>query len=303
MILAAAGDLLNLSSMPAEAWQGRPLLRQVFPPRTGPPPSPQQAPVPQPRPPAAMPQVPPQFSAPPAPVMKTIPFTTLLGGDLSKAFIQITNLRSPLDSNFVIGQSLAGRFTVPPHVHDAANSAKVYLHVNGLSNPPIVKSEGNELHLEFHFPALQFKTYYKEYSTEGDQAVGDTTGDSAVIDLYLIPITNHQGFPTYQSARAVFRGALKPQDKCVFWFDMIFPLNVCDVTKDYLKNLGPAIENGMREAMLHPQTRSQFDQVVWQGLRANLLMQAGVNPMSPAQIQVVESSFSGTNYIVKYFPR
>lgn len=32
-------------------------------------------------------------------------------------------------------------------------------------------------------------------------------------------------------------------------------------------------------------------------------MQAGVNPMSPAQVQVIESAFRGPDYIVKYRPR
>lgn len=57
------------------------------------------------------------------------------------------------------------------------------------------------------------------------------------------------------------------------------------------------------EALSHPQTRAQFDQVVWQTLRSDLLMQAGINPMSPAQIQVIEAAFRGTDYVVKYVPR
>jgi hypothetical protein len=84
---------------------------------------------------------------------------------------------------------------------------------------------------------------------------------------------------------------------------MIFPINICDVSRKYLDSLGNAIETGVREALSHPQTRTQFDQVVWQTLRSDLLMQAGVNPMSPAQIQVIEASFRGTDYVVKYLPR
>ncbi|HJT21142.1 MAG TPA: hypothetical protein VJ746_11765 [Nitrospira sp.] len=239
----------------------------------------------------------------PAPLLKTIPFSSLLGGDLSKSFIQLTNLRGQVDSNFVIGRSLAGRFTVPPYIHEASNGARVYVHANGLSHPPIVKSEGNELHLEFHFPSMQLKTYYKDYSPEGDQAVGDTVGENVIVDVFLTPITNNLGFPTYHSARTAFRGQLKSQEKCVYWFDVIFPINICDVSKKYLETLGAAIENGIREALLHPQSRNQFDQVVWQSLRADLLTQAGVNPMSPAQIMVIESSFRGTDYVVKYLPR
>jgi len=32
-------------------------------------------------------------------------------------------------------------------------------------------------------------------------------------------------------------------------------------------------------------------------------MQAGVNPMRPAQILAIESAFRGTDYVVKYLPR
>ncbi|MFO0731012.1 MAG: hypothetical protein U0231_20670 [Nitrospiraceae bacterium] len=295
---------------------------QVFPPRSNtpsvpvqpvPPPMGQQMPGPNQMPPipgqrqqgipgAGMQPMmqPPQA---PAPLVKTIPLALLLGGDLSKSFVQLTNLRGQVDSNFTIGRSLAGRFTVPPYVHEASNGSRVFVHANGLSNPPVVKSEGNELHLEFHFPSLQFKTYYRDYSPEGDQAVGDTVGENAIVDIFILPTTNQQGFPTYQAVRAGFRGTLKPQDKCTYWFDVIFPINICEVSKKYLDTLGNAIETGVREALSHPQTRTQFDQIVWQTLRADLLMQAGINPMSPAQIQVLEASFHGTDYVVKYLPR
>ena len=47
----------------------------------------------------------------------------------------------------------------------------------------------------------------------------------------------------------------------------------------------------------------QFDQQVEQFLRADLLTKAGINPMSPAQVQILESSFQGTDYVVNYVPR
>ena len=292
---------------------------QVFPPRSNTPsvpvqpnlqPSGQAPPMPPPGQQSAPQGLAPQGvqpgryqAPPPAPLTKTIPLALLLGGDLSKSFVQLTNLRGQVDSNFTIGRSLAGRFTVPPYVHEASNGSRVYVHANGLSNPPVVKSEGTELHLEFHFPSLQFKTYYRDYSPEGDQAVGDTVGENAIVDIFIIPTTNHQGFPTYQAVRTGFRGTLKAQDKCVYWFDVIFPINICDVSKKYLESLGNAIETGVREALSHPQTRTQFDQVVGQTLRTDLLMQAGINPMSHAQIQVIEASFRGTDYVVQYLPR
>ncbi|MGZ8422674.1 MAG: hypothetical protein ACXWV7_07045 [Nitrospira sp.] len=313
LTIAAVGLAASLSTIVGQAFG------QVFPPRSNTPsvpaqpnlqPSGQAPPMPPPRQPS-LPQglapqgVPPgRYQAPPpVPLTKTIPLALLLGGDLSKSFVQLTNLRGQVDSNFTIGRSLAGRFTVPPYVHEASNGSRVYVHANGLSNPPVVKSEGTELHLEFHFPSLQFKTYYRDYSPEGDQAVGDTVGENAIVDVFIIPTTNQQGFPTYQTVRTGFRGGLKPQDKCVYWFDVLFPINICDVSKKYLDSLGNAIETGVREALSHPQTRAQFDQVVWQTLRADLLMQAGINPMSPAQIQLIEASFHGTDYVVKYLPR
>lgn len=293
---------------------------QVFPPRSntqsvpvqpGPPPMGQPMPGPNQIPPMPgqrqqvmpVPGMQPMMQPPQAPLVKTIPLALLLGGDLSKSFVQLTNLRGQVDSNFTIGRSLAGRFTVPPYVYEASNGSRVFVHANGLSNPPVVKSEGNELHLEFHIPALQFKTYYRDYSPEGDQAVGDTVGENAIVDIFILPTTNQQGFPTYQAARAGFRGTLKPQDKCTYWFDVIFPINICEVSKKYLDTLGNAIETGVREALSHPQTRTQFDQIVWHTLRSDLLIQAGINPMSPAQIHVIEASFHGTDYVVKYLPR
>jgi hypothetical protein len=47
----------------------------------------------------------------------------------------------------------------------------------------------------------------------------------------------------------------------------------------------------------------QFDQQVAQFLRADLLSKAGVNPMSPAQIEIFDAEFRGTEYTVTYRPR
>ena len=196
---------------------------------------------------------PPQVTSP---LVKTIPLALLLGGDLSKSFVQLTNLRGQVDSNFTIGRSLAGRFTVPPYVHEASNGSRVFVHANSLSNPPVVKSEGNELHLEFHLPALQFKTYYQDYSPEGDQAVGDTVeSENAIIDIFILPTTNQQGFPTYQAVRAGFRGRSKPlRTKCTYWFDVIFPINICEVSKNTWIRSTMRLKQGCVRALSHPQT-------------------------------------------------
>ena len=57
----------------------------------------------------------------------------------------------------------------------------------------------------------------------------------------------------------------------------------------------------MRELLLQPQTRGQFEQQVFQLVRADLL-QAGLNPMSPARAEIVHSS-SRAPTTVTYLPR
>ena len=273
---------------------------QVFPPRPSQPtpsssvPSPgqmpmQQAPVPQP-------------SGPPGSLAKVIPFIALLG-DPTKAFIQIGNMRSPMDTNFLLGRGLAGRITLEKFIHEAGNGKPVVLHVNGLSNPPIVSTEGTELRLRFMIPSLVFKTFYQDYSAEGDGKLGDVTAEKVTVDVYFTPTIDQRMLPTYHSARVVLSGEIKEPEKCTYLFDVIFPVNVCSLAKEYLKAVKPAIENGLREGLLQPQTRGQFEQQVFQFIRAELLMQAGLNPMSRAQAQILQSSFQGTDYLVNFIPR
>lgn len=273
--------ILASGGVDTEAWGAE----GVFPPRPSSPP----------------PSVP---ASPPAPnsLVKTVPFAMLLG-DFTRSFVQIANLRSPMDSNFVIGHGLVGRLALERHIHEAANGSKVYLHVNGTSNPPTVNTEVNELHLRFLFPAIQVKSYYRDYSNESDLALGDAVVEKATVDIYLTPVTDQRRLPTYQAVRVVFTGELKEPDKCTYWFDVIFPVNVCSLVKDYLKNIKPSVENGVREALQQPQTRMQFDQAVWQQLRGELLQQAGLNPAGRAQVQIVEAGFKGTDYVVSYQPR
>jgi hypothetical protein len=273
---------------------------QVFPPRpsqptpSSPVPSPgqmpmQQAPVPQP-------------SGPPGSLAKVIPFIALLG-DPTKAFIQIGNMRSPMDTNFLLGRGLAGRITLEKFIHEAGNGKPVVLHVNGLSNPPIVSTEGTELRLRFMIPSLVFKTFYQDYSAEGDGKLGDVTAEKVTVDVYFTPTIDQRMLPTYHSARVVLSGEIKEPEKCTYLFDVIFPVNVCSLAKEYLKAVKPAIENGLREGLLQPQTRGQFEQQVFQFIRAEMLMQAGLNPMSRAQAQILQSSFQGTDYLVNFIPR
>lgn len=294
---------------------------QVFPPRQ---PQPVPAPMPVPVQPQMQPQAPPQAQpqpgpfgqpgampgspamppagGPPGTLTKTIPFSSILG-DPTKSFIQIGNMRSPFDTNFVLGRGLAGRIALEKYTYEAGNGQKAFFHLTGVSNPPNVTSEGTELRYQFVIPSLQFKTYYKEYTGEGDSALTDLIADKVLVDVFVLPTIDQRGFPTFQSIRIAVTGMVKEADKCSHFFDIIFSINVCKVAGEYFKQIQPALENGIREVLLQPQTRMQFDQQIAQYVRAELLNQAGINPMSPAQIQILHAEFRGTDYVVTYVPR
>lgn len=282
-------------------------LAQVFPPRQ-PHPAPPLNQVPAPAPPqgqsAPVPgqQVMPPAGGPPGTLTKSIPFATILG-DSTKSFIQLGNMRSPFDTNFSLGRGLAGRLMFEKYTHEAGNGQKAFIHVTGVSNPPIVSSEGAELRLQFVFPAIQFKTYYRDYSGEGDTALSDLVAEKVLVDLFLTPTIDQRQFPTYHSVRIAVIGSVKEAEKCTHFFDIIFPVNVCKASGEYFKQLQPALENGLRELLLQPQTRMQFEQQVAQFVRADLLAKAGINPMSPARVEILQAEFRGTNYVVSYVPR
>ncbi|MDH4185804.1 MAG: hypothetical protein OEV08_02290 [Nitrospira sp.] len=277
-------------------------LAQVFPPR-----QPQALPSPDPIPgaPGRLPMQPaqvPQSGGSPGVLVKTIPFAELLG-DPTKAFLQLGNMRSPMDTNFQFGRALAGRIAVEKFTHELGNGKPVFLHVNGLSNPPLVSMEGQELRLQFMIPVLLFKTYYQDYTGEGDGKLGDVTAEKVTVDVYFTPTIDQRKLPTYRTARVVVTGAVKEAEKCVYFFDMLFPVNVCNAAAAYLKDIKSDLENGLREALLHPQTRVRFEQALWLYLRGELLMHAGVNPAGPSQVQILEARFSGPDYVVGYVPR
>lgn len=278
-------------------------MAQVFPPR---PPQPAPAPFPVPaQPPAQMPgqpAMPQQSSGPPGSITKVIPFTVILG-DPTKSFIQLGNMRSPLDTNFSLGRGLSGRIALEKYTLEAGNGQKSFIHVTGASNPPIVTTEGVELRLQFVIPVIQFKTYYKDYTGEGDSALSDLVAEKVLIDVFLTPTIDQRALPTYHSLRIAVTGAVKEAEKCTHFFDIIFPVNICKASVDYFKQIQPALENGMRELLLQPQTRMQFEQQVFQLVRADLLSKAGINPMSPARIEILHSEFQGTDFVVTYLPR
>jgi hypothetical protein len=246
--------------------------------------------------------MPQQFGGQPGTLSKTIPFTAIIG-DPTKSFIQLGNMRSPFDTNFSLGRGLAGRLALEKYTHEAGNGEKSYIHVSGVSNPPVVSTEGVELRLQFLFPVIQFKTYYKDYSGEGDSALSDLVAEKVLVDVFLTPTTDQRGYPTYHSLRIAITGAVKEAEKCTHFFQMIFPVNICKAATEYFKQIQPALENGMRELLLQPQTRMQFEQQVVQFVRADLLAKAGINPMSPARVEIVHSEFQKSDYVVTYLPR
>jgi hypothetical protein len=275
---------------------------QVFPPRQT---QPVQPPVPMPNQPGQMPGQPgmtPQFGGGPAPITKNIPLVAILG-DPTKSFIQLGNMRSPFDSNFSLGRGLTGHIALEKYTSEAGNGQKSYVHISGVSNPPLMTVEGSEIRYQFTFPTIQFKTYYKDYSGEGDSALTDLVAERVLIDVFLSPTIDQRRLPTYHSVRIAITGGVKESDKCTHFFDIIFPVNVCKISADYFRQIQPALENGIREVLLQPQTRAQFEQQVFQFLRADLLAKAGINPMSPAQVEILQAEFRGTEYVVSYLPR
>jgi hypothetical protein len=248
------------------------------------------------------PSISPPFGGPQGVISKSIPFIAILG-DPTKSFIQLSNMRSPLDTNFSLGRGLGGRIALEKYTHEAGNGQKSYIHINGNSNPPIVTTEGAEIRLQYVFPAIQFKTYYQDYSGEGDSALSDLVAEKVLVDIFMLPTLNERRYPTFHSIRIAVTGTVKEVEKCTRFFSMIFPVNVCTAAAEYFKQIQPALENGIRDVLLQPQTRAQFEQQMFQFVRADLLTKAGINPMSPAQIEIVDAEFRGTDYVVSYVPR
>ena len=275
-------------------------MAQVFPPRQpqpGPTPgpvTPGQAPNP-----AALPQPP---ATAPGALTKSIPLVAILG-DPTKSFIQLGNMRSPFDSNFALGRGLVGHIALEKYTYEAGNGQKAFVHVTGVSNPPIVTVEGPEVRYQFLFPSIQFKTYYRDYSGEGDSALSDLVAERVLVDVFLSPTIDQRRYPTYHSVRIAVIGGVKEADKCTHFFDIIFPINICKIAGEYFRQVQPALENGMREILLQPQTRMQFEQQVAQFIRGDLLVKAGINPMSPAQVEILQAEFRGVDYVVNYQAR
>lgn len=277
---------------------------QVFPPRQ-PQPAPTTPPAPMPSQPGTMPSqsaVSSQAQPVPGVLTHNIPLVHILG-DPTKSFIQLGNMRSPFDSNFSLGRGLTGRLALEKYTSDVGNGQRVLVHISGMSNPPILSVEGAEIRYQFLLPVIQFKTYYRDYSGEGDSALPDLVAEKLLVDVFISPTIDQRRMPTYHSVRIAITGAVKEAEKCSRLFDLIFSVNICKITAEYFRQLQPALENGIREILLQPQTRAQFEQQVFHVVRGELLAKAGINPMSPAQVEIVQAEFRGSDYVVSYRPR
>lgn len=277
---------------------------QVFPPRQSQPaPTPTPAPMPsQPGTVSSQPAMPPQAQSAPGTLTHSIPLVHILG-DPTKSFIQLGNMRSPFDSNFSLGRALAGRLALEKYTSEVGNGQRVFVHISGVSNPPILSVEGAEIRYQFLVPIIQFKTYYRDYSGEGDSALPDLVAEKLLVDVFISPTIDQRRLPTYHSIRIAITGNVKEAEKCSRFFDLIFPVNICKITAEYFRQLQPALENGIREILLQPQTRAQFEQQVFHVVRGELLAKAGINPMSPAQVEILQAEFRGSDYVVTYMPR
>lgn len=277
---------------------------QVFPPRQPQPaPTPPSAPIPsQPGTVPSQPAMPPPAAAAPGTLTHSIPLVHILG-DPTKSFIQLGNMRSPFDSNFSLGRGLTGRLALEKYTSEVGNGQRVFVHISGVSNPPILSVEGAEIRYQFLLPIIQFKTYYRDYSGEGDSALTDLVAEKLLVDVFISPTIDQRRMPTYHSIRIAITGSVKEAEKCSRFFDIIFSVNICKITTEYFRQLQPALENGIREILLQPQTRAQFEQQVFHVVRGELLSKAGVNPMSPAQVEIFQAEFRGSDYVVNYAPR
>lgn len=277
---------------------------QVFPPRQ-PPSAPTPTPSPMPSQPSVIPgqpAMPLQAPAAPGTLTHNIPLVHILG-DPTKSFIQLGNMRSPFDSNFSLGRGLTGRLALEKYTSEVGNGQRVFVHISGVSNPPILSVEGAEIRYQFLIPIIQFKTYYRDYSGEGDSALTDLVAEKLLVDVFISPTIDQRRMPTYHSVRIAITGSVKEAEKCSHFFDIIFSVNICKITAEYFRQLQPALENGIREILLQPQTRAQFEQQVFHVVRGELLSKAGVNPMSPAQVEIVQAEFRGSDYVASYVPR
>jgi len=228
------------------------------------------------------------------PKVKTIPFIRLLGGDPTKASITVKNLKGPMEPSIIFGDGLSANFTIPRHTADSSSGQKIYVHVTGLSDPPKFGGEGDEFRLHFAFPSLQLKGYYKNYSPDGDNEISDVHIENAAVDIFLQPSVGPEWRPTFAQARVVFSGQLTEPKQCLTLVDVLYPVNVCTIMKEYFDQIKTLVENGLREAVQSREIRMQFDEGAW----AKVKQEIG----SQEQVRVVSAVFRGTDFLIQYYP-
>ena len=229
-----------------------------------------------------------------APKVQSIPFIRLLGGDPTKASITLRNLKGPDEPSMLFGEDLAVNFKLPRHSVDSSSGQKIYVHVTGLSDPPRFATEGSEFRMHFAFPSLQLKGYYKNYSPDGDNEIPDVQIKDAAIDIFLQPSIGPQWRPTFAQARVVFTGQLTEPKQCLTLVDVLYPVNVCDVLKEYYDQITTLVETGLREAIQSREIRFQFDQGAWDQVEQEI--------GSEEQVRVVSAVFRGTDFLIQYYP-
>lgn len=228
------------------------------------------------------------------PKVKIIPFFRLLGGDPTKASIVLRNFKGPDEPTILFGDALTANFTLPRHSADATSGQKIYVHVNGLSDPPRFATEGSEFRMHFAFPSLQLNGYYKNYSPEGDNEIPDVQIQNAAIDIFLQPAIGPQWRPTFAQARVVFSGQLAPPEQCLTLVDVLYPVNVCNVMSEYYGRIKTLVEHGLREAIQAREIRYQFDLGAW----AQVEREIG----GSGQARVVSAVFRGTDFMIQFYP-
>jgi hypothetical protein len=146
------------------------------------------------------------------------------------------------------------------------------------------------------------KTFHREYSAAGDSALADVTAEF-VLDVFLTPTADQRGLPAVQNVRVLFQGATKPAERCIHMLDLVYPVNACALADEYLKDIKLAVEHGLREGLMHPQARQEFEQAVGETLRADLLARSGAGAGGPARVDIVQAAFRGTDYVVSFVVR
>ena len=129
---------------------------------------------------------------------------------------------------------------------------------------------------------------------DGDNEIPDVQIKNAAIDIFLQPSIGPQWRPTFAKARVLFRGQLIQPKECLTLVDILYPVNVCNVMKEYYNQIKTLVEHGLRGAIQSREFRYQFDLGAW----AKVEQEIG----SQEQVRVVSAVFRGTDFLIQYYP-